>query len=306
MNLSPQSTQTMPLLHHVATSPLIGSGGGGQQHHQSKLKSSTLKMMNHTRLRAQCSPYSLDHHHHHNHHANQTRVTNLPTPNIAWQQARIDLSTSETEGESSSSMSNQNNAHPTTPVSSSLNESSGGGVIESPSQQSSVSSSLPITALLKKQDLNRGGYSTSKSISSTTTTSNNEPGMAHLTTPVTESDNSSPTSVSSRSGAFGGCLSTAGASVEALSRSASLGSLCTTADDVQSIKSSYTSAASSCINGIMTPAYSELPDSPGGSPTHPQQQQLHNQHQYANIINYPMMAAHFDPQFAPSLLACNG
>lgn len=295
MLLSPSVRQQFNYSTTTTASPLFSNNNN-------KLKSQNpYKMMNQSRVRAQSSPYSLAEYHHH--HQNQRGSSGVAASNPPWTLAGVDSSvSSETDGDSSSL--NQNVAHPTTPVSS-LNESasatgasaaaataSGGG--GSPSQQSSASS-LPITAMLKKQDLMR-----SSTASSVRTTSEPPESVPHLTTPVTASDNSSPTSSSSRTGGL--LLSSAGAaSVEALTRSTSLGSLIS--DDARSIKSSYTSAAGSCL-GIRTPAYSDLPDSPGGSPT---QLQHHHPMQFPlNLVNCPIIAAGFDPaQFQPSYLLCN-
>ena len=127
---------------------------------------------------------------------------------------------------------------------------------------------------------------------------------------MTSSDNNSPTQSSYRGSS--GIISGGGTSVGALTRSSSVGSISSiVTDDLQSVKSSYTSAASSCLNGIMTPAYSELPDSPGGSPVknqnHQAYQQPQQQQQQPNQFVYATfpVAANFDPQFPGSYLICN-
>ena len=144
----------------------------------------------------------------------------------------VDSSTSETSDESS--LINNQHPHPTTPVSSSFNESE----TTSPSQSSS---SLVITGLLRRHDI----QSSEK---------------LHHVTPATSSDASSPQSSLNAAALSSGCQSSC--SVEALSRSTSLASLAS--EDVQSIRSTYSSVASTAsTNGLITPAYSELPDSPG-------------------------------------------
>ena len=180
------------------------------------------------------------------HHRTTTTTTTMITAALV-----VDSSTSETSDESS--LINNQHPHPTTPVSSSFNESE----TTSPSQSSS---SLVITGLLRRQDI----QSTEK---------------LHHVTPATSSDVSSPQSSAAVSSS--GCQSSC--SVEALSRSTSLASLAS--EDLQSIRSTYSSVASTAsTNGLITPAYSELPDSPG-SPCFTQPLPLNSHYANSGLFN---------------------
>lgn len=203
----------------------------------SKYKSSGYKQLNHSKLKSQCSPYTLN-------HASQSMSSRIEessssinyglfvTPSVNPSGTLLDSS----QDESTTDMSLKTNP-PTTPLSSSIPESS---------SSSFNSSSVSITSLMKKQELKSN-------------TSSDVVESALYVTPVT-SDSASVAS-SQQQQQF-----VASSALTAYSRSSSQASL--SSFDLKSTYSSMPSEYSSHGNtqGFMTPAdacYSDLPDSPG-------------------------------------------